>query len=133
MSSSYLLTKGTYFIGDPAIMIKKTDEGDKFITTLWDLFYKDMNKFQKLTIDNVTIIITRTAEGDGLYGDVGTDTGTICILRLEDIQNDVRFNANTTLHGCHYLNVVSEEAVTVKDFNIYFDSGYQVITNSDTE
>jgi len=131
MSNSYLLQKGSYFIGDPAMIIKKTEAGDQFITTLWDLFYKNMNQFQKLTINNITIIITRTAEGDGLFGDVGTDTGTICILRLEDIQNDVRFNANKTLHGCHYLKVLSEENVTVEKFNIYFDSGYQVITNFD--
>jgi hypothetical protein len=129
MSNSYILTAGTYFIGDPAMIIKKTVEGDQFITTLWDLFYKDMNQFQKITIDRVTLLITRTAEGDGLFGDVGTDTGTICIMKLEDIKNDNRFNSNAILRGCHYLNVVKEEQVTVTHFNITFDSGYQVITN----
>ncbi|MBU1142242.1 MAG: hypothetical protein KKH92_01200 [Firmicutes bacterium] len=129
MSNSYKLSAGTYFIGDPAMMIKKTKEGDQFITTLWDLFYKDMNQFQKLVIDGVTLFITRTAEGDGLFGDVGTDTGTICIMRLEDITKDDRFNANAILRGCHYINVDQEDQVTVANFNIRFDSGYQVITN----
>ena len=131
MSNSYKLSAGTYFIGDPAMIIKKTIEGDQFITTLWDLFYKDMNQFQKQVIDGVTLLITRTAEGDGLFGDVGTDTGTICIIRLEDIIADQRFNANAILKGCHYLNVVQEDQVTVTNFNITFDSGYQVITNFD--
>lgn len=131
MSNSYLLTAGNYFIGDPAMIIKKTIEGDQFITTLWDTFYKDMNSFQNLTIDSVTLLITRTAEGDGIFGDVGTDTGTICIMKLEDIKNDPRFNANQVLHGCHYLEVINQDRVTVTNFNIKFDSGYEVITNFD--
>ncbi|MDO9629419.1 MAG: hypothetical protein Q7I99_05900 [Acholeplasmataceae bacterium] len=129
MSSQYLLSPGSYFIGDPAILIKKTPEGDRFISTLWDLFYRDMNLFQKLTIDNITVYITRTAEGDGMFNDIGTDTGTISIIKLNDIKNDSRFRANDILKGCHYLEITSEEKVTVTDFNMYFDNGYQVITN----
>ena len=131
MSNSYILSKGTYFIGDPAMIIKKTIEGDQFIKILWDLFYKDMNSFQNITIDSVSLFITRTSEGDGLFKDVGTDTGTICIIKLEDIKNDSRFNANAILNGCHYLEVLTEDRVTVSNFNIKFDSGYEVITNFD--
>ncbi len=131
MSKSYVLSAGTYFIGDPAMLIKKTLDGDQFIKTLWDLFYKDMNQFHQFNIDGVTMLMTRTAEGDGLFGDVGTDTGTICILKLEDIKDDIRFNTSQVLNGCHYLSITQEDRVTVTHFNIQFDSGYQVITNFD--
>jgi len=132
MNKEYILPKGTYFIGDPAMIFKKTKEGDELIQALWKEFYKDMNSFQCLVMDHIVIYLTRTAEGDGFYGTVGTDTGTIGIIEINQLKDDMRFKFDERLRGCHYLEVLDKEKVWVDAFNIYFESGYQIITNSDT-
>ena len=132
MKKEHILPKGTYFIGDPAMIFKKTKAGDDLIQALWKEFYKDMNSFQRLVMDNVVIYLTRTAEGDGFYGTVGTDTGTIGIIELNQIKHDERFKSEERLRGCYYIEVVDTEKVWVEAFNIYFQSGYSIITNSDT-
>ena len=132
MTKEHILLKGKYFIGDPAMIFRKTVDGDKLIQKLWEEFYKDMNSFQHLILDGVEIYITRTAEGDGFYQTVGTDTGTIAIIELGQLVNDQRFKADERLNGCHYLDVTDTEKVSVDMFNIYFSSGYLIITNSDT-
>jgi hypothetical protein len=132
MTKEHILPKGIYFIGDPAMIFKKTKAGDDLIKALWKEFYKDMNSFQRLEMDHVVIYLTRTAEGDGFYGTVGTDTGTIGIIELNQIKDDERFKAEERLRGCYYLEVADSEKVWVDAFNIYFERGYQIITNSDT-
>jgi hypothetical protein len=132
MTKEHILPKGTYFIGDPAMIFKKTKAGDDLIQALWKEFYKDMNSFQRLVMDNVVIYLTRTAEGDGFYGTVGTDTGTIGMIELNQIKHDERFKSEERLRGCYYIEVTDTEKVWVDAFNIYFQSGYSIITNSDT-
>jgi hypothetical protein len=129
MSKSYLLPKGLYYIGDPGLIINKDKTGDILSNQLYDIFYKDMNAFQKLTIDGIDFYITRTKSGDGMFNDIGTDTGLICIVEVSQLENDSRFIDRTNSKGCHYIDIKEQEKVTVDDFNIYFESGYQVITN----
>jgi hypothetical protein len=128
MSNAYALKPGIYYIGDPGLIIKKTPEGTKLIEAIWETFYKDMNQFLHLFIDDIDIYVTRTAEGDGMYGDVGTDTGVICILDVSKIQADTRFKDYQQLKGCHILE--TQDIVTVKmtHFNLYFSNGYQILT-----
>ncbi|MDX9691009.1 MAG: hypothetical protein RBT45_01050 [Acholeplasmataceae bacterium] len=126
--TTYTLTKGTYFFGDPAILIKKTVEGDQFITRLWDLFYIDHNQFQHLTIDSISFYMTRTKGGDGRFNGVGTDTGTFIIIDISQIENDPRFIINKNVDFVKYITVEHEEKVTVDNFDIYFESGLTVIT-----
>ena len=85
MVRSYQLKKGRYFVGDPGYLIKKTPAGDKFIEKLWDSFYSDMNSFHKLVIDHITIYVTRTAEGDGFFDGIATDTGAIAIIDINQV------------------------------------------------
>ncbi|MCR3906248.1 MAG: hypothetical protein NUK62_04375 [Tenericutes bacterium] len=129
MSKLYILPKGLYYIGDPGLIIKKNKDGDLLSNKLYEIFYKDMNNFQKINLDGLDFYITRTASGDGMFNDIGTDTGLIIILETNQLKNDERFIDRTLAKGCHYLEVLDQEKVTVTDFNIVFDSGYQVLTN----
>lgn len=129
MSDTYALTQGRYYIGDPGLIIKKTVEGDQFIEQLWDVFYKDMHRFHQLNIKGITLFIMRTKSGDGMYGDIGTDTGTIMIMNLNQVKDDPRFYAKDSLNGCHYMDVDHAISVRMDDYNLYFSNGYEVITN----
>ncbi len=128
MNVSYELSQGHYFIGDPAIFIRKNPEGDLFVQKLWDLFYLDMNKFQHLLIDGVSFYITRTAEGDGYFDGIGTDTGTIMIIRIDDLADDQRFHHEFPTRGCKILEVKDRDLVSVESFNIHFESGLSIRT-----
>jgi hypothetical protein len=128
MKVSYELEKGNYFIGDPAIFIRKNQAGDQFVQKLWDLFYLDMNHFQHLEIDHVSFYITRTAEGDGYFDGIGTDTGTIMIIRIDDLKSDERFHSEFPSRGCKILEVKDRDRVSVESFNIHFESGLSIQT-----
>jgi hypothetical protein len=128
MRVSYELKKGSYFIGDPAIFIRKNPEGDRFVQKLWDLFYLDMNQFQHFILDGVELYITRTAEGDGYFDGIGTDTGTIMIIRIDDLKNDTRFHSEFPTRGCKMLEVKDRDLVSVESFNIHFESGLYIQT-----
>jgi hypothetical protein len=129
MSVRYELKKGTYFIGDPAIFIRKNQNGEQFVKKLWDLFYLDMNLFQHLEIDGIEFYITRTAEGDGYFDGIGTDTGTIMIIRIDDLSQDERFHHQYPSRGCKLIEVIDKDGVMVESFNIYFDNGLSIRTH----
>ncbi len=128
MSVHYELKKGTYFIGDPAIFIRKNLEGDRFVTQLWEVFYQDMNHFHHLVLEGVELYITRTAEGDGYFDGIGTDTGTIMIIRIDELNQDHRFMNHFPERGCHLLEVKEKDGIRVESFNLYFDSGLSIRT-----
>ncbi len=126
----YTLNPGTYAIGDPAIFVKKTKEGDAWLTLLWATFYKDMNAFQHLDLSGITFYITRTAEGDYYYRGIGTDTGTLMIIKIDDF-DDERFHFAKEQQGVKYFNTEVDVSVCVDRFNLHFSNGIDVITNSD--
>jgi hypothetical protein len=129
MFKSYELNKGSYYIGDPGLIIKKSIEGTKFSEKLYEIFYQNMNLFQEITIDQHTFYLTRTYEGDGYYDGVGTDTGLITIVEITSLKNDDRFNIRLTQSGVKFLEVKTKDVVEVRNFNIYFESGLKIITN----
>lgn len=129
--TTYTLKKGTYLLGDPAVIIKKTEEGNQFIQKLWSLFYQDAQFFQHLNFDGVDFYITRTAEGDGFYQSVGTDTGTLMLIQTEDHQQDERLNLTLHRRGLLTVEINDDETVAVDRFNIYFSQGITILTNSD--
>jgi hypothetical protein len=128
VSKSYLLPRGTYVIGDPAILIKKTPEGDALITRLWDIFYEDHNQFHEIKIDNITLYLTRTKGGDGRFNGIGTDTGTIMIINQLYIEEDTRFRDDLNIQFIKVMTFEHDEKVTVDHFDIYFESGFTIIT-----
>jgi hypothetical protein len=128
MSKSYILPKGTYVIGDPAILIKKNPEGEAFIEVLWAIFYEDHNQFQKITIDGIEFYITRTKGGDGRFNGIGTDTGTIMIINTLYLEDDSRFRDDLNINFIKILTFEKDEKVSVDNFDIYFESGFTVIT-----
>ena len=126
----YSLSPGTYAIGDPAMFVKKTKEGDLWLKVLWDTFYRDMNRFQQLDIDGISFYITRTAEGDYYYQGIGTDTGTLMVIRINEL-TDERFRFSKESHGVKYFDCEHEVTVCVDRFNLHFSNDIHVITNSD--
>lgn len=126
----YTLNPGKYAIGDPAIFVRKTKDGDAWLKRLWDTFYKDINQFQHLELDGVTFYITRTAEGDYYYQGIGTDTGTLMVIKMDEFQ-DERFHFSQGQHGVKYFQTDHEISVCVDRFNLHFSNGIHVITNSD--
>ena len=114
----HLLTKGTYYIGDPAYLIKKNQEGDQFITKLWDLFYKDMNKFHELIIDEIKFYAFRTEGGDGIFDGIGTDTGVIMIIDMSKIKDHIGFKQDIKEHGCKIITLNEDVVASVKNFNL---------------
>lgn len=129
--TSYKLKAGTYLVGDPALIFKKDEAGTKLTQELWNIFYQDANQFQYLTLDSITFYITRTAEGDGYYQGVGTDTGTIMIIHVEEHIHDQRLNLILHRRGMLTLELPEDGFVEVDHFNIYFSNGQNIRTNSD--
>lgn len=115
---TYTLTKGTYFIGDPAYIIRKTEKGDQFIKKLWNLFYKDMNKFHKIELDGILLYLMRTEGGDGIFDGVGTDTGVFMIVEMSQLHNEDIFKQNIEPKGFKIITLDEEKAVEVVDFNL---------------
>ncbi len=114
----YLLTKGTYYIGDPAYLIRKNEVGDKFITKLWDLFYQDMNKFHKLNIDDIHFYAFRSKGGDGVFNGIGTDTGVFIIIKLSQVRAHEGFKQEIKEHGCKIITILEDVEAEVVDFNL---------------
>ena len=129
--TTYMLKKGTYLCGDPAMIFTKTEEGDHAIRQLWDTFYLDMQAFQHLTIQGVELYITRTEEGDGVYQGVGTDTGTLMMSCVDNHQGDDRINLTLHRPGMKTLELEDQSTVSVDRFNITFSNGITIMTNSD--
>ena len=129
MSKSYILYEGLYYIGDPANIINNNKVGNEFLSKLWDFFYQDSDRFQHLILDGIEFYITRTLGGDGRFGDIGTDTGTIIIVDTQQLIKDFRFQVNFEQEGVHFLEVKEQEKVTCEKFSLYFESGYQIITS----
>ena len=114
----YTLPKGTYYIGDPAYIIRKTKKGDLFINRLWDLFYKDMNKFHQLKLDGVLLYLMRTEGGDGIFDGVGTDTGVLMIIEMSQLNDEEIFKQNIEPRGCKIVTIDEEKTIEVVDFNL---------------
>ena len=115
---TYTLSKGTYFIGDPAYIIRKTDKGDQFIKKLWDLFYEDMNKFHKIELDGVLLYLMRTEGGDGIFDGVGTDTGVFMIVEISQLNDEDIFKQSIEPRGCKIITLNEEKTVEVINFNL---------------
>ncbi len=129
MPNAYALNSGTYFVGDLGLITKKTSEATLWIEKIWALFYKDMNQFYHLTVDGISLYLCRTAEGDGYFNDIGTDTGTISIIEVTQLKGDDRFKDYQNLKGYHLLETQEMMIVKMENFNLYFENGYKIITD----
>lgn len=115
---THTLSKGTYYIGDPAYIIRKTQKGDTFIKKLWDLFYQDMNQFHKINLDGVLLYLMRTEGGDGIFDGVGTDTGVFMIIEMSQLKDEDIFKQNIEPRGCKIVTIDEEKIIEVVDFNL---------------
>ena len=114
----HMLTKGRYYVGDPALIISKTKQGSMFIEKLWDLFYKDMNKFHHLTIDNIEVYAMRTEGGDGYFDGIGTDTGVIIIMEMSQLEHHDFFDKDLKEQGCKFVTLETDTEAEVVNFNL---------------
>ncbi len=128
MKQSYKLKKGSYIICDPAVLIKKNDDGEEFLQKLWKIFYKHPNEFQHLKIKGVKFLISRTEGGDGVFNGLGTDTGVFMILDVKEIEDHDLFNSmEHIIKHAKKLSYDHDTEVYVENFNIYFE-GFEIIT-----
>lgn len=125
----HILPKGTYFIGDPASLIKKNEPGDKFINTIWDLFYKDMNQFHFMNIDDIKFYVFRTEGGDGFFDGIGTDTGVIMIIDINQIKDHIVFKQDIPEKGCKVITLDNDTEAEVIDFDLDIKGHLQVKTH----
>lgn len=129
MCKSYFVKKGQYFIGDPAIVVRKNNEGDAFIQKLWDEFYKNPHEFREIELDGIFFYMTRTEGGDGRYSGIGTDTGTFWIIEISQLKDDLRFHIDLNPSFAKIMDLNEGEEIKVCHFNIYFENGFEVITS----
>lgn len=114
----HTLSKGKYYVGDPAYLIIKNKEGNDFIEKLWELFYKDMNKFHELNINSIKFYAMRTEGGDGFFDGIGTDTGVFIILDMNQIKGHIAFKQEIVERGCKIIDIKEDTVAEVKDFNL---------------
>ncbi|MFA6801438.1 MAG: hypothetical protein WCR19_04965 [Acholeplasmataceae bacterium] len=126
--TTYKLNKGTYFIGDPAVVVIKNDDGEAFLQLLWETFYENPNEFQYLNIKGSKFYVTRTEGGDGIFNDIGTDTGIIMIVNIKELKNHKIFKKELPTLRTKIITYDHDSFVCVNDFNIYFE-GFEIITN----
>ncbi|MDD2259816.1 MAG: hypothetical protein PHU13_01540 [Acholeplasmataceae bacterium] len=124
----YTLRPGTYYIGDPGRLFKKNQKATPILESIYDEFYKEPDKFQKIQVGMLTFYLTSTL-GDGIYNGVGTDTGLIVITNIDDLTDTDTFNTNLPEVGCKYIQVLEGLDVMVHNYNIYFSNGYEIIIN----
>jgi len=126
---TYTLSKGTYYIGDPAFIIRKTKKGDQFIKKLWEIFYKDMNKFHQILLDGVLLYLMRTEGGDGIFDGVGTDTGVIMVLEMSQLKDEEIFKQNIEPRGCKIITIDEDKTIEAINFNLEIQGVLRIETH----
>lgn len=129
MGNRYSLVKGTYYFGDPALVIKKKDQGLAFSEAMWDEVYQKKNSFQKITVQNITCYILLTRQGDGAFDGIYTDSGALMLIDKKELQNDQIFRYKEEGKGFKWLSVDSDFWVEEQDYILNFSFGYQLDTN----
>lgn len=116
------MPKGTYYIGDPCY-INHGQAGYQWIEKLWDVYYHTQEHNGLLNIDGVSLFIQNTYEGDGVFDGFYADSGTLAIIKIDNLINDERFNfRNMVIKGAKFVQFNN-------DFDIIFDEGLFNINN----
>lgn len=115
-----IMEKGTYYIGDPGYINSK-EPGFIWIEKLWDKHYNHNDGSGMVLVDGVKLFIQNTYDGDGKFGDFFCDTGTFCVMKIDDLFNDERFNfKGMNIRGAKFVSFPNNFEVTCinGDFNI---------------
>ncbi len=122
------LKEGSYIICDPAYIIKKNKDGDRFHQKLITLFYKDMNTFHIFDLDGIIVYMFRSLGGDGIFDGVATDTGTFVIIDTHQLINDHRFRQSYD-HG-KIIKFTAKKPVlaTYNNFDLSLSNGIFIHT-----
>lgn len=111
-----ILPKGTYYIGDPCY-ITKGDPGYHWYEKLLDMHYNHNDQTGVYNVDNVMLFMQNTAEGDGAFDGFYVDSGLICIMKIDGLLNDPRFNfKNMSIKGTTF-------AAFPEDFEVSYEEG----------
>ncbi|MFA6377089.1 MAG: hypothetical protein WCW63_00540 [Acholeplasmataceae bacterium] len=129
MSNQYVLNPGKYFLGDPSIVIQKKGIATKFINQMWDKVYEDSIRFKKVMIDNVNIYLMKSMAGDGMFEGIGTDSGVICIICFNDMQNELLFHIPKVEKGFKWLILDTQVSVFEENGVLKFQNGLEINTN----
>lgn len=81
---------GTYYVGDLSYITKGHD-GYVWIEKVWDAFYQDQDKAKLVTVDGITLFLGQTYGGDGIFDGFYVDSGTIAVIKIDNLLTDNRF------------------------------------------
>ena len=110
------LKPGTYYIGDPSY-VTKGNEGWQWLEGIWKELYASVDKCIFTTFEGVELFVGRTYGGDGIFGDFFVDSGAISIIKIDNLNNDPRFNfRNNSIKGAKFV-ILDYEAI------LYYDKG----------
>lgn len=130
MDNSFILNPGTYFVGDPSLVIlKKGSEAIQFTNQLWKKVYEDQLRFKKIIIDGVNLYIMKSMSGDGVFQGIGTDSGVISIIDFKDMQNELLFRIPLVEKGFKWLILDCEASVFEENGILKFQNGLEINTN----
>lgn len=129
MSNQYVLNPGKYFLGDPSIVIQKKGVAIKFINQLWDKVFEDDIRFKKIIVDDIAIYLMKSIAGDGMFEGIGTDSGVICIIDFNHMQDELLFRIPTIEKGFKWLIFDTEVSVFEENGILKFQTGLEINTN----
>jgi hypothetical protein len=108
------MQRGTYYIGDPCY-ITRGDPGYEWIEKVWNHFYGGHKGL--ITVGGVSLFLENTFDGDGVYDGYFVDSGCLCVIRIDELTTDDRFNfRNMTIRGTRF-------AMFDHDFEVSYDEG----------
>jgi hypothetical protein len=104
----HLMPAGTYYIGDPCYLFNGPT-GDEWWNKLCDLMFRPMYH-GLLEVDRITVWSDSTNFGDGSYSsnkdrEYFVDSGTIGIVRIDNVQNHTAIDWDAVANPKHYFNI----------------------------
>ncbi|MBN2268953.1 MAG: hypothetical protein V3569_03875 [Acholeplasmataceae bacterium] len=130
MDNEFILSPGTYFLGDPSIVIQKKGDAIKFINQLWDHVYEDRVRFKKIVVDQITFYIMKSISGDGVYQGISTDSGVISLIDCKDLKNENLFRIPKAEKGFKWLVLHENTIVYEKEGILEIQNHIKIDTNS---
>ncbi len=130
MGKRYALPRGTYYLGDPAILIRKKDAGMDFSEAMWEKVYQDESVFKQVEVSGIVLYVLKAKHGDGIYDGLPTDSGAFILIDRAELGNLDIFKPRTEEKGFKWITLDSDGWVMEEDGICVFSFGYRLNTNA---
>ena len=87
-----------------------------------------MNRFHHIIIDAIDFYMFRSEGGDGIFGGVGTDTGTFVIVNIKQVIGDERFRQDFTKGKIIVFESNEDVIATYEHYNLSLSNGIYIQT-----